>query len=115
MLAPCSTCRRLAHDSGPCPFCGGALEAPLSRPPRGRYARNAMLVAVATAALACGGTSAPETKDAGADGSTGSDGSASDASSSSDTSTGFDATPIIVAFIPDDSGPQPLYGGSPSP
>jgi len=74
-----------------------------------------MLVAVATAALACGGTSTPDAKDAGADGSTGDDGSASDASTSQDSSTGFDAAPIIDAFIPDDSGPQPLYGGSPSP
>lgn len=75
-----------------------------------------MLVAVAAATLACGGTTAPDAKDAGNDSSTESDGSVSDASPASDGGPfGFDATPVIDAFIPDDSGPTPLYGGSPSP
>ena len=72
-----------------------------------------MLIAVATAALACGGTTAPETKDGGVE--AGSDGAPSDASTSADTGTSFDATPPVDVFIPDDSGGVPLYGATPGP
>lgn len=85
----------------------------MPRPARGRYARNAMLVAVATATLACGGTTVPGAKDAGTDSSTG-DGSVNDASTDTGL-VGFDATPFDDVFIPDDSGGVPLYGGTPSP
>lgn len=115
-MIACSACHRLVRPTEiGCPFCRAAIgRSPSPTSERQRRSRAALLAAVASTAVACGGTLTPSpdaSTDAGED-ANGDDGS-------SDGPIGFDAGKDVItvkdAFIADDGFCCPLYGGSPKP
>ncbi len=112
-MIACSACRRLVRPTEiGCPFCRAAIgRSPSPGSERQRRSRTALLAAVASTAVACGGTITPapdaSTPDAGDDDATADGPVVFDA--------GKDAITIKDAFIGDDGMCCPLYGGSPKP
>lgn len=113
-MIACPACKRLVRplEIG-CPFCLATLP---KLAPRGsghqRRSRAALLAAVASTAVACGGTLTPAP-----DASTPEDGGDGDATADGPVvfDAGKDAITVKDAFIADDGFCCPLYGGSPKP
>lgn len=112
-MIACPSCQRHVRpiELG-CPFCAAALPTLSARTSeRPRRSRTALLAAVASTAVACGGTITPAPDASTPD--------AADDDASADGPIGFDAGKDAItvkdAFIGDDGFCCPLYGGSPKP
>lgn len=113
-MIACPACHRHVRPAElGCPFCRAELPQIASGDSkRQRRSRAALLAAVASTAVACGGTLTPAP-----DASTPEDGGDDDATADGPVvfDAGKDAITVKDAFIADDGFCCPLYGGSPKP